>query len=462
MTYDLIVKNGTIVTATNVYKGDIGVSKGKIVALGDKLSGRVKQTVDAKGCYVLPGIIDAHTHFELPVGDTVTADNFETASRAAALGGVTTFVDFATQDKGERLVNVLKSRQNLAEGRCAVDYGFHVGITDWTARTLSEIPKIIKLGVPSFKTFMVYEERGHMSDDGILLDVLGEVSNQGALVTVHAENHAICRFLTKRCQSQGNLGIEYLPRSRPNFSEGEAISRAIALCEEVDGNLYIVHMSTKEGSFAVMAGRARGVNVLAETCPQYLMLEQGLFDEKRGHDFATCPPLRSEIDNLALWSALRDGNIEVVATDHCSWTRKQKDSWQGDFTKVPYGMPGVETLLGMVYHGGVSRDLITLERMVQVLSTNPALIMGLFPRKGTIQIGSDADLVLFNPKKRKKLTARSLHMGADYSPYEGWQLQGWPTHTILKGKVIVEKGRYIGEAGDGRYLSRSLPGEPLS
>lgn len=461
MTYDLIIRNGTIVTALGSFEGDLAVSKERIVALGDHVAGRARKTIDARGCYVLPGVLDVHTHFELPVGTTVTADDFCSGSRAAALGGVTTFVDFATQDKGQKLVDVLRARQALAAGRSAVDYGFHMGLTDWTKRSLGEIPKLMKMGVSSFKTFMVYEERGHMADDGILLDILGEVSDRGGLVTVHAENHAICRHLTKGFLEAGKRSIEYLPLSRPNISEGEAISRAIALCEEVDGNLYIVHMSTKEGSFAVNAGRARGVNVLAESCPQYLMLNSDRFGEARGHDFATCPPLRSEVDNLALWSALRGGDIDVVATDHCSWTRAQKDRWNGDFTRVPYGMPGVETLLGLMHHGGVARGLISLERLVQVLCTNPALIMGLYPRKGTIQIGSDGDLVVFDPRKRRKLSSRSLHMGSDYSPYEGIVVKGWPTHTVLRGKVIVEQGRYVGEASDGEYLLRSLPGAPL-
>lgn len=462
MTYDLIIRNGTLATAQGCFDGDVAVADEKIVAVGPGIGGKARKVIDARGCYVLPGILDVHTHFELPVGNEVSADDFETGSRAAALGGVTTFVDFATQDKGDRLVDVLAARQALARGRCAVDYGFHVGVTDWTERTRREIPRLMKQGVTSFKTFMVYEERGHMADDGILLDLLGEVSSRGGLVTVHAENHAICRHLTRRHLAEGKRGIEFLPVCRPNFSEGEAISRAISLCEEVDGNLYVVHMSTKEGCFAVSSGRARGVNVIAETCPQYLFLDGRKFGEERGHDFATCPPLRSEIDGLALFSAIRRGDVEVVATDHCAWTRAQKDAWEGDFTRVPYGMPGVETLLGLMYGRAVVPGIIGMERLVQLLCTNPALVMGLHPRKGSLQPGSDGDLVVFDPGKRRTLGRRTLHMGSDYSPYEGERVTGWTRHTILRGKVVVEDGRYVGTAGDGLYVSRSLPGDPLS
>ena len=454
---DLVVKGGRVVTATESFRADIGVDGGKIVAIAENIAAEGARVVDATGKLVLPGAIDVHTHMQLPFGGTVSADDFEGGTRAAAFGGVTTIIDFAIQSKGSGLAETVERRRAEADPKVCIDYSLHLAITDWNRNTRGEIREIIESGIPSFKLFMVYRKEGWMVDDGALFGILSEVAKYGGLVGVHAENAFIIDALVEQFLAEGRLGCEYHPRSRPNFVEGEAIRRAIYLTRAAGGNLYIFHMSTEEGVEAVAEGRALGVRVQAETCPQYLLLTEERYLQPDGHHYAICPPLRSPADSEALWEALADGTIQVIASDHCPFDSRQKALWEGNFTKIPMGLPGVETLLPLALSEGVGKGRFSLNRCLELLSTNPAKIFGLYPQKGTIGVGSDADLVIVDPEMEVTLSPQQLHTAIDYSPYQGMRLKGYPVVTISRGEVIVEYGEFLGRPGRGRFLPRSGP-----
>jgi dihydropyrimidinase len=456
---DLIIKGGRIVTAEGSYKSDIGIENGKIKAIADKLPQNSAKTIDARGMVVFPGAIDVHVHLQLPACGTVTADDFENGAKAAACGGVTTVIDFATQKKGETLKQAVANRRAEADSKVAIDYALHVVPTDWNERTKGELMKLADEGYTSFKMYMIYAKQGMISDDAALFEALEETSRFGGMVSVHAESARVLDLLIDRYhnpQAMKKYGAYCHALSRPNYIEAEAVQRAVKWAEATGGKLYIVHMSTADGAEIIHDAKRRGLHVYAETCPQYLLLDDSVFKKPNGYLYGTCPQVKKKADSDRLWQALADGDISVVATDTCTFTKKQKAMWQGDFTKIPYGMPGVETLLPLVYTFGVGKKRISETQLVKLLCTNPAKLMGLYPEKGTIAVGSDADLVVFDPNKKVTLSYKNLQTNCDWSAYEGFKLKGYPDMTISRGEIVASKGKFVGKVGHGRFVKRHI------
>ncbi len=453
---DVIVKNGIVVTASDTSTADVGVRGGKIVSLGqDLVAGPDTQVIDAKGKYVFPGGIDVHVHFQLPFSGTISADDFENGTKAAACGGVTTVLDFAIQSKGHSIMEAVKARRVEADSKVCIDYGLHAAITDWNADTQAEIKQVIDYGIPTFKMFMIYKNEGWMADDGMLFSALEETAKLGGHIGVHAESVDILDMLVERyAQEKEKWGAYAHTLSRPCYTEEEAIIRVIKWAEVTGGQLYVVHMSTGEGAEAVHAAKQRGVRVYAETCPQYLLLDDEVFKGENGHLYATCPQIKKPHDSERLWKGLQNGDVQIVATDTCTFTTEQKAAWNGDFRKIPFGMPGVETMVPLMYTEGVGKRGLSANQLVALVSTNPAKLFGMYPGKGTIAVGSDADLVVFDPKKKVTIRAADLQTNCDWNPFEGWKLEGYPSTTISRGKVVAENGKFVGDVGHGRFLKR--------
>ncbi|MCD4783665.1 MAG: dihydropyrimidinase [Candidatus Eremiobacteraeota bacterium] len=451
---NILIKNGTIITSSDIFDGDIYIKGEKIDGLGESINLPADEVIDAKGKYVIPGGIDVHTHFQLPVKGTVSADGFESGSRAAACGGVTTFIDFAHQVPGESPMKALDERIEEAKNDVYIDYGLHLGISDFNKNVLKEIPIYIERGVPSFKLYMIYAKEGWMSNDATIYAMLEAVREQGGLVIIHAENPYIIDMFTDRMIDEGKLDVKWHPVSRPNFVEAEAIKRALYLTEVTGSRIYIVHTSTAEGVALVAEAKGRGVMALAETCPQYLVLNDDTYLRDDGYLFLTSPPLRKVKDQLALWKGLSMGAIQVVSTDTCTFTREQKEPGKDDFTKLPGGIAGIETLIPMVHSEGVLKGRISLNQWVDLISTNPAKLFGLHPAKGTLAPGSDADIVIFDPEKKVKLLPENLHYVVDYSPYDRMTVTGWPYITMSRGKTIYRDGEFMGEKGRGKFIPR--------
>jgi dihydropyrimidinase len=459
---DLIIKGGHIVTAAETYIADIGVQGEKIVAIAKTLRpGSGTRVIDATGKHVFPGAIDVHVHFQLPAFGTVSADDFENGTKSAACGGVTTVLDFAIQKKGRPIMEAVQARRAEADDKVYIDYGLHAAITDWNPQTQAEIKRVIDAGIPSFKMFMIYKSEGWMADDAMLFSALEETAKHGGMITVHAESAAVLDLLVERyAQEKDRWGAYAHTLARPCFIEEEAVTRAITWAEATGGQLYIVHMSTGEAAAAVHAGKERKVRVYAETCPQYLLLDDEVFKRPDGHLYATCPQIKKKHDNDELWLALADGTVQVIATDTCPFTIQQKDAWNGDFRKIPFGLPGVETMLPLMYSEGVGKGRLSLKQLVTLTSANPARLFGLYPQKGVIAGGSDADLVIFDPGKKVTLRAEDLQSRCNWSPYEGWKLTGYPILTIARGAIVAENGKPVAHRLRGRFLERK-PGGAL-
>ncbi|NUM33745.1 MAG: dihydropyrimidinase [Candidatus Brocadiae bacterium] len=453
---ELILKNGRIVTASDTYKADIGIRNGKIVTIAQEIPCLEKSTViDAKNNYIFPGIIDAHVHCQLPMAGTISSDDFINATKAGACGGVTTIIDFSTQMPGKSLVDSILQRKEEARGKVCIDYSLHAGITDW-GLAQNEIDRAFQEGVSSFKMFMTYRQRGLMSDDAQIYHALEETKKRGGIITVHAESTPLLDFLVKRYHEQKEqYGAYAHVLSRPDMIEVDAIERAVRLAELSKGRLYVVHTSTGRGAMAIREARFRGVQVYCETCPQYLLLDESVFQRQDGHLYASCPQVKSKKNQEELWHLIQTGDIHVIATDHCTFTKEQKDLWKGDFTCIPFGLPGIETMLSTTYTKAVHSGLISPSRMVALLSTNPAKIFGLYPQKGTIAIGSDADLVVFDPHKKSVLDYKNLQTNCNWSPYQGMEITGSTAITISKGKILAMDGKFIGEAGQGDFVFRT-------
>ena len=460
MQFDTVVKGGTVVTAAGTTRADIGIRGETIAAIGADLPTEGARVIDAAGHYVLPGILDVHVHLALPFCGTTSSDDYTTGTRAAARGGVTTLIDFAIPYAGESLQDAVDAWHAKARGRAMIDYTFHVCITRWDEHR-SQIAGMVEQGFTTFKEFMIYGSEGWQSDDRSMFSTLEQMRELGTMLLVHAESprvldEMIARVHTPELMAEHGATLHAL--SRPNFIEAEAIQRAVTWSEVTGGQLYIVHMSTAEGSEIVKAAQARGVPVIAETCAQYLVLDDSCFAGEDGHLFACCPQIKKPADIERLWKGLQDGEVSVVSTDTCTFTREQKAMWEGDFTKIPMGLPGLETLLPLVYTHGVLAGKISLETLVQRLSTDPARIMGLHPRKGAIQVGSDADLAILHPTRRHTVDPDAMETNADWSPYEGWELAGFARTTLSRGEVIVDDYAVVGEAGRGKWLPRTTAG----
>ena len=451
---DLVVKNGRVITATDDYVADIGIQGGKIAAIGKDLSG--KNVMDASGMLVFPGGVDVHTHLDMPFMGMVSADDFRTGTIAAASGGTTCLVDFAIQGKGQSLVEALATWKKKAEGKAVIDYGFHIAITDLPDTVLAEIPKVVEEGVTSFKLFMAYKG-SLMVDDGTFFKTLVKANECGALVSFHAENGEVLDVLIKKFLAEGKGDPIHHALSRPPKAEGEATGRGFALAEMANAPIYVVHLSCSEALDKVKMFRDRGLPVYAETCPQYLMLDIERYNEPNfgGAKYVMSPPLREKWNQDVLWDGLRNGYLQTVATDHCPFNFKgQKDKGKGDFSKIPNGAPSLETRMSLLFTEGVVKGRISINRFVEVFSTNPAKLFGLFPEKGTIAVGSDADLVIFDPKNEVTITQSLLHQNVDYTAFEGFRVKGYPVKTIVGGQLVIDNGKFVGKEGAGRYIKR--------
>ena len=463
MSYDLIIQNADVFTAADRFTADIGVRDGKIADLAASLpADNASRVIDAAGLYTVPGGVDPHVHLELPFCGTVSSDDFETGTRAAARGGLTTLIDFAMQDPDKGLVAGIEARMAAAAPKVCIDYSLHGGLTKWRQLDPSEVDAAVAMGVPTHKMFMIYEAEGWQSDDAALFEALEYVRDRGARIMVHAESERVMSLLVRRySERKEELGAYGHTLARPDYTEYEAIQRAVTWTEETGSRLYVVHMSTGRGADIMKAARERGVDAWAETCPQYLLLDDEVFrDRERGHLFATCPQIKKKTDSARLWRGVERGEIPIVATDTCTFDTKQKAMWGGDFTKIPYGMPGVETLAPSVYTHGVKAGRIDMHRYVQVISTNAAKLMGLYPRKGTVAVGSDADLAIFDPNATKVIDPAELDTNCDWNPFEGHELGGFPTWTVCRGRVVVADGKFVGEPGWGEFVKRT-PGGTL-
>ncbi len=462
-----LITGGTIVTAADTYKADVLIDGEKIAMIGRGLKAAGAKTINAKGKYVIPGGIDVHTHMELPFGGTSSSDDFETGTRAAAFGGTTTIVDFAVQGMGEPLEKARDAWLKKARGKAVIDYGLHLIVRDVSDKVLREMDTMVKEGISSFKLFMAYPGV-FMVDDASIFKALTRTGENGGLICMHAENGGVIDVLVKRALANKHTAPKWHALTRPPEAEGEATGRAFRLAEMAGGvPLYIVHLSAANALEQVRLFRDRGLPAYAETCPQYLFLSIDNYDEPGfdGAKYVMSPPLREKWHQDELWKGLARNDLQVISTDHCPFCMKegfqgqpkQKELGIGDFSKIPNGAPGVETRMYLTYDGGVVQNRITLSRWVEVTSTTPAKIMGMFPKKGTIAVGSDADIVVWDPRATHTISAKTHHMRVDYNPYEGRKVKGKPVVVMSRGEVIVEKDKFLGRKGRGRFIKRGSP-----
>lgn len=450
----IIIKNGYLVTPTEIFTADILLKDGKIAGIGDNLSDSDAKIIDAKGKYILPGGIDVHTHMALPFGGTISADDFENGTKAAAFGGVTTIIDFAMQAKGDSLSQTLNDRLKVAADSY-IDYGMHISITDLTQDVMDEIPQTIKNGVPTFKLFMTYTNL--VVDDYTLFNAIKLVGNNNGRISVHAENYSMITKSVENLLANNCTAPKYHAISRPDYVEAEAVARACMWAEETNSPLYIVHLSSAKGLTKIMESRNRGGKIFCETCPQYLMLTTDNYEEENfgGAKYVMSPPLRSKVDNEFLWSGISKGEIQVIGSDHCPFNMQQKEMGLNSFASIPNGGPGVETSLMILHSEGVLKNRITLNKMVEIMSQNPAKLFGL-GNKGSLTVGKDADIVIFDAHKEVVFSKDTLHSNIDYSVYDGLKITGMPVTTISKGKILCDNDTFFGVKGQGEYLQRKI------
>ena len=455
----MLIKNGLIATASDLFTGDIYIKDGIIKEIGTNLNIEDEEIIDAEGNYVIPGGIDVHTHFHLDVGIAVSSDDFRTGTIAAACGGTTSIIDHIGQGpKGQTLYDPINHYHELADGKAVIDYGFHgvipYGVGD---NTLEEMGKLIDDGIESFKIYMTY---GQMVDDDDSIKILKLAKDKGGIIAVHPENNDTINYLKKYYSTNGMTSAVYHPKSRPEECEGEAINRILNIAHLVgDAPIYIVHLSSKLGMDYIKMARDRGQkNIYVETCPQYLVLDDKKYElpNNEGLKYIMSPPLRDKVNQEPLWRAVREGDIQVIATDHCPFLFEKEKLLMGkdDFTKCPNGAPGVETRMPVIFSEGVMKGRISINKFVEVTSTNPAKIYGMYPQKGTIAVGSDADIVIIDKNKEVTITKSMLHENVDYTPYEGIKVKGYPVLTIVRGKVAVRNNKFIGEEGYGKFINR--------
>lgn len=451
--FDLVIGGGTLVTAAEMARGDLGINGDQIAAIGLGLRGA--RTIDATGMLVLPGAVDPHVHLGINAGGTRSSDDFETGTIAAACGGTTTIIDFVEPELGGSLVAGLQTRLGEAQGKAVIDYALHMTLRRGDAQTLEQVPQALRAGCTSFKTYTTYD--GFRLSDPELLAALDAVQAAGGLVLVHAENDAVITQRRRAYIAAGQTAPRFHPRSRPAPVEAEAVERALALAEVAGCPLYIVHTSTGRGADAIARARARGQRAYGETCPQYLLLTDAEYERPgfEGAKFVCSPPLRPADNPPALWRHLAQGGLQTIGTDHCPFFYSgQKDLGRDDFTRIPNGLPGIEARLALIYSCGVGQGRLSATRWVELCCTAPAQIFGLYPRKGTLMPGADADVVIFDPHKPVTLSRQVLHERVDYTPYEGIVLEGYPVLTLARGEVIVADGAYVGNRGRGQFLKR--------
>ena len=454
----LLIKNGFVVSEKDTYKADILIENGKIKEIGDNIVADCK-VIDAIGKYIIPGAIDAHTHFDLSTGACRAVDDFYTGTVAAACGGTTTIIDhMGFGPRGCNLQHQIDEYHRLADDKTVIDYSFHGVIQHVNDDIIKEMKKVIEEGIPSLKVYMTYDFK---LNDAEIFQVLKKAKECNGIIAVHAENHDIINYFRKKFSTEGKTKPIYHAYSRPNKTEAEAINRMIYLSELAgDAPLYIVHLSTKEGLNEIKAARTRGMkNIFVETCPQYLTLteKEYLKENNEGLKYIISPPLRKEADIDALWEGINNGDIQVIATDHCPFNfNKEKQFGKDDFTKCPNGAPGVEERVKVIFSEGVKKNKISINKFVEVMCTNPAKIYGCYPQKGVLLPGSDADIVIIDADKENIITHSELHTAVDYTLYEGKKVTGDIEYVIQRGEIIVENNKFIGKKGNGRFIKRKI------
>ncbi len=452
-----LLKGGTVVSGSGTYAADVLIDEEKIAAIGrpgtlTALAGAA--VTDVKDCLLLPGFIDAHTHLDLSVAGTVTADDFATGTKAAVKGGTTTVIDFATQYKGETLAQGLANWHAKADGKCSCDYGFHMSISEWNDAVQAELPDMMAAGVTTFKLYMTYDTK---VDDQDLYEILAALRQVGGITGVHCENDGLIAALQAQAVKQGKMGVASHSATRPAAAEAEAVSRLLRMAEVANTPVIVVHLTCKAAYDVIAAARARGQKVYVETCPQYLLLDDSRYELPgfTGARYVCAPPLRKQADADVLWQGLADGTIQTVSTDHCSFTLAQKERGMQDFRKIPGGLPGLETRGLLLYTYGVAAGKLSLPRLCQVLSENPARLYGLYPRKGVLAPGSDADIVVLRPGVDGAVTARGQVQNVDYNPYEGMKTAAAIEQVYLRGHKVVDQGRVMAER-KGIYVARGI------
>jgi dihydropyrimidinase len=448
------IKNGRIITASEDYMGDIFIDGEHIHTIGTNLTQQADLVIDASGMLIFPGGIDPHVHLEMPFMGTFSSDTYETGTRAALYGGTTTVIDFVLQTQGDSLKNALKEWRSRADGNAVGDYSFHMAVTDFNPQTKLEIREMIDEGITSFKTFMAYKG-SLMVDDRQMVGLMEEVKKQGGIVTTHATNGDMIDFLIAKHRAEGKLSPLYHYLSQPEITEAEASARFADMISYTKSPGYIVHMTCQGALDAIRNSTFRNQKVFAETCIQYLILDASLYEEDfDGAKWVMSPPLRKKKDQLALWAGIDQGLIQVVATDHCPFTWQQKQLGRADFSKIPNGHPAIEHRMELLFSEGVQKGRLSLNRYVEVTSTNAARIFGMFPQKGTIGIGSDADLLIFDPNEEHMISVDTHHMNTDYSAYEGWKVKGKVKTVLLRGNIVIDNDHCLAEKGYGKFIKR--------
>ncbi|MDR1953738.1 MAG: dihydropyrimidinase [Clostridiales Family XIII bacterium] len=446
---DLLFKGGKIVTATQTFKGDVAVKGEQITEIGLNIKpDAATKVVDCKGKLVLPGAIDAHTHLAMPFGGTISTDDYETGTRAAACGGTTTVFDFILQDFGETFPDSIKRRDAIAAPQAVVDYSFHIGVKDVANGLIDTMEDAVKMGVPSFKVFMVYD---FGVTDGVFYQVLERSKAIGALIAVHAENNEMVNMLTAKYLAEKKTSAWYHYMSRPEFVEGEADVRAIQWATSLNAPLYIVHLANAQGMKAVTEARAQGYPIFAETCPQYLYFTSDVYKRPDGRNFVCSPPMKGKESQNALWEGIKRGDVATVATDHCPFKKAEKDWGKNDFTKIPNGCAGIENMYPYML-SEANKGRITFNKVVELCSTNVAKVFGLNHKKGAIEVGRDADIVVYDPRASFTITNKAMHGATDHTIWEGAKLKGYPQATYSRGTLVYEDGKFLGTKGAGQFV----------
>jgi dihydropyrimidinase len=450
-----LIKSGRVVTAVDDYAADIFIDGETVTTIGKTLDVEADVVIDASGKLVIPGGIDPHTHMELPFGGTSSSDDFFTGTRAAAHGGTTTIIDFAVQTKGQSMTAGVDTWHKKAEGKTCIDYGFHLITTEFEDGDEKEMYSLIDEGISSFKLFMAYPGV-FLADDATIFRAMSAAGSRGGLVCMHAENGIVINEIIKRFLADGRTAPKFHALTRPTIAEAEGVHRAIAIAEMAESPVYIVHLSSTDALNQVRQARDRGIPAFAETCPQYLF--HSIDDYGDGWDgakFVMTPPLREKHNCGELWKGLKMDDLQVISTDHCPFCmNEQKELGKESFDKIPNGAPGVENRMALIYNGGVVENRITLNRFVELTSTAAAKMFGMFPKKGTIAVGSDADIVIFDPNGETKFGVEHEHMNVDYSSYEGWTVKGKVETVLSRGRVVIENGEHTGNQGDGQFIKR--------
>ncbi len=453
----ILIKNGKIINYDKIIYADILIENDKIKKINNSIDIKTDKTIDAKGKYIIPGGVDVHTHLDMPFGGTTSSDDFKTGTIAAALGGTTSIIDFAIQSKNYTLHQTIDTWMKKAHNKSVIDYGFHCILKTFNEKIQEEMSMLVNEGITSFKLFTAYP-KVFMMDDGNIFKVMQHAGKIGASVSIHAENGHIIEVLTEQAIKQGKTSPKYHAITRPPQTEAEAIHRVITIADIAEVPVYIVHLSSSEGLDEIKYAKYKNKIVFAETCPQYLLLSDKCYNEPKFHGakYVMSPPLRNVARQEELWNGLNQNYIHTIATDHCPFFfKKQKELGLNNFTKIPNGIPSIETRISLIYHYGVLTQKISLTKWIDLIATQPAKLFGLYPKKGIIKINADADIVLFNPNKKHILNHNNLHMNTDYSPYQGSQITGTIDTVIMRGKIIVKNQQFIGALGYGKFLKRN-------